>query len=448
MERYRMSIFKAYDIRGIYGTELTEEIAYRFGRAFVSYLRCKVVAVGHDMRDSSPAIEKELIRGLTDQGASVVRIGMATTPMLYFAVAKFGHDAGINVTASHNPAQFNGFKLVAKDAVPISGDTGIYAMRDLVEKNEYAPAEKGTVSERADVQDLYIANALAAVEVSSLNKFSLVVDTANGMGGMVIPQFLAQVPCDFEHMFPELDGTFPNHEANPLKIETLRALQSEVVSKKADVGIAFDGDADRVGFVDENGQVVPSDLFTAIIAAELLKHAPGAKILYDLRSSKAVSEAIAAAGGIPIETRVGHSYIKAHMRKEKAAFAGEVSGHYYLQSNHYIESPFIVLLLLLKLMSETGKKLSELIAPLRKYYSTGELNFEVEDKVSAMKRVKEAFSDAQKVYELDGLSVVYPDWWLNVRPSNTENLLRLVVEANTLEKRDEMKEKVVGLIRG
>ncbi|MAG15835.1 phosphomannomutase/phosphoglucomutase [Candidatus Woesearchaeota archaeon] len=442
-----MSLFKAYDIRGVYGEDLTDEIAYKFGRAFVSFLKCKVVVVGRDMRDTSPKIEEKLIQGLTDQGADVVRIGMATTPMLYFATAKFGYDAGINVTASHNPAKYNGFKLVRKDAVPISGDTGIYEMRDLVNEGKFEDVEKkGNVTERAGVLDEYIKNALSSVDVSNLKKFKIVVDTANGMGGLVIPDLLGKVPCEFEHMFPELDGTFPNHEANPLKAETLRWLQAEVKNKNANLGVAFDGDADRIGFVDEKGEIVPMDLFTALIAMELLKHNKGAKILHDLRSSKAVSETITSNGGQAIETRVGHSFIKAHMREEKAAFAGEVSGHYYLQSNYYIESPYIVMLLLLKLMTETNKPLSELMKPLKKYFNTGEVNFEVKDKEAAMEKVKQAFPDAKRVYNLDGLSMIFDDWWLNLRPSNTESLLRLNLEANTAEKRDEMKEKIIGIL--
>ncbi len=442
-----MSILKAYDIRGIYGTELTDETAYRFGRAFAQLLKPKTVAVGHDMRDSSPVIEKELIRGLAGQGADVVRIGMATTPMLYFAVGKFKYDAGINVTASHNPGKYNGFKLVRADAVPISGETGIYELGDMVAANKFEkPTRTGKVSERSDVLEAYIKSDLSFVDVSKLKKFRIAVDTGNGMAGLVIPKLLAKIPCFYTSLFPDLDGTFPNHEANPLKTETLRWLQAEVKKQKADVGVAFDGDSDRVGFVDEKGEVVPADLFIALIAKELLLHHPGSKILYDLRSSKAVAEFVKEAGGIPIETRVGHSYIKAHMRKEKAVFAGELSAHYYFKDNYYIESPFIVLLLLLKLITETGKAFSELIAPLKRYHASGEINFEVKDKDKATATVKAAFPDAKRVYNLDGMSIEYADWWLNLRPSNTEPLLRLNMEANTQKKLDEIKKKVIGIL--
>ena len=441
-----MSIFKAYDIRGIYGKELTEQTAYKLGRAFVSFLKCKSVAVGRDMRESSPIIETELIRGLTDQGADVTKIGMATTPMLYFAVGKFGYDAGINVTASHNPGQYNGFKLTKANAVPMSGETGIYDIRNLVEKGEFEnPAEKGKIEERSDVLEAYVSNATRFVDVTKLKSYKIVVDTGNGMAGIVIPELKKKLPCELVNLFPELDGNFPNHEANPLKTETLNFLRDEVKRQNADIGVAFDGDSDRIGFVDEKGNVVPADLFIALIAKELLLQKPNSKILHDLRSSKAVPEAIKDAGGLPIETRVGHSYIKEHMRKEKAIFAGELSAHYYLQDNYYIESPYIVMLLLLKLMTKTGKKASELIKPLAKYHSSGEINFEVNDKKSAMNEVRAAFRP-DKVYELDGLSIECENWRLNLRPSNTEPLLRLNLEADTEEKLEEVKKKVIEIL--
>lgn len=442
-----MSLFKAYDIRGVYGEDLTEDLAYKFGRAFVTFLNCKTVAVGHDMRDHSLAIEQALINGITDQGADVVKIGIATTPMLYYAVAKHGYESGINVTASHNPAKYNGFKLVNAGAVPISGDNGIYDMRDLVEKNEFEDAPKGRVSEKEGILQEYLENALNFTDVSKLKKYKIIADTGNGMAGLIIPDLLKRIPCEFTHMYPELDGSFPNHEANPLKHETLKDLQAEVKKQNADVGVAFDGDSDRIGFVDERGEIVESDLFTALIAIEMLKHQPGSKVLFDLRSSLAVPEAIKASGGIPIESRVGHSFIKASMRKESAIFAGEVSGHYYIKENYYIESPFIVLILLLKLMTETDKTLSELIKPLRKYHGTGELNFKVDDKDAKIQKVREMFSDAKRIYELDGLSITYDEWWLNLRPSNTEPLLRLTIEAKTAEKRDEIKDKVLKILK-
>ena len=442
-----MSIFKAYDVRGIYGQDLTDEIAYRFGRAFVTFLGCNRVVVGRDMRESSPKIEESLVKGLTDQGANVIKIGLATTPMLYFATAKIGYEAGINVTASHNPAEYNGFKLVGKEAVPIGGQTGIYEIAKLVKKNSFTdPKKKGRVSRKGSIIGDYVSNAFSHVDVSGIKKFKIVADTANGMAGLVIPEFLKRTGCEYEHMFPELDGSFPNHEANPLKKETLRWLRAEVKNGKADLGVAFDGDADRIIFVDEKANVIPGDLFTGLISSQILKSGEGRKILYDLRSSRAVPEMIYENDGRPIETKVGHSLIKAHMRREGAVFAGEVSGHYYFRNNYYIESPFVVFLLLLKLMSESGKPLSELVKPLRKYFNTGEINFDVKDKIAAIKRVRLAFPEPKRVYALDGLTIVYEDWWLNVRPSNTEPLLRLNLEARTKEKMEEIKEKVSGLI--
>ena len=442
-----MSIFKAYDIRGIYGQDLTDEIAYRIGRAFATFFKCKNVAVGRDMRNSSSAVEENLIKGLTDQGVNVVKIGLSTTPMLYFATAKFGYDAGINVTASHNPAEYNGFKLVRRDAVPISGDTGIYKMQELVQENNFTePGLKGNVLERENILNEYINNAINFTDIKNLKNFKIVADTGNGMAGIVIPELLKKIPCTFKHLFPELDGSFPNHEANPLKHETLKQLQEKIIEQKADLGIALDGDADRVGFVDELGNIIPHDLVTALIASELLLHNKEAKILYDLRSSKIVPETINQKGGIAIETRVGHSFIKEHMRKEKALFAGEVSGHYYLRDNFCIESPFIILLLLLKLMTETDKSLSELIKPLKKYHNTGELNFDVANKEEAIVKVKKEFSDAEKIYELDGLTLIFEDFWFNLRKSNTESLLRLNLEATDEEKMRQVKDRIVGII--
>ena len=442
-----MSIFKAYDVRGIYGKELTDEIAYKFGRAFATFFDCKKVVVGRDMRKSSEAIEKNLIKGLTEQGVNVIKIGLSTTPMLYFATAKFGYDAGINVTASHNPAEYNGFKLVYKDAVPISKDNGIYEIRELVREDKFTkPESKGTVSEKEGVLNAYVKNALNFSDFGKIKNFKIVADTGNGMGGIVIPDLMKKIPCTFEHLFPEPDGSFPNHEANPLKHETLKSLQEKVTEQKADLGIALDGDADRVGFVDEKGEIIPHDLVTALIASELLLHEKGAKITYDLRSSRAVAETIEKKGGIAIETRVGHSFIKERMRKENALFGGEVSGHYYLRDNFYVESPFIIMLLLLKLMTETGKSLSELIKPLKKYHATGEINFDVTDRKRAMAEIKKEFPDAEKTYELDGLSVVFADYWFNVRSSNTEPLLRLNLEATTEEKMHEVREKITEII--
>ena len=441
-----MSIFKAYDIRGIYGEELTEELSYRIGRSFASMLKCKKVVVGRDMRESSPSIEKALVRGLTDQGANVIKIGLASTPMLYFAVEKLKCDAGINVTASHNPGKYNGFKLTREHAMPISGETGIYKLEKLTKKQLKKPSKKGKVISRKILGD-YVKNVFRFVNPKTLNEFKTITDTGNGMAGIIVPKLFKKIPGKAEHLFLKLDGNFPNHEANPLKKQTLRQLQKKVRQKKADIGIAFDGDSDRIGFVDEKGKIVSSDAIISLISAKVLSKKPKSKILYDLRSSKIVPEKIKENRGIPIKTRVGHSYIKNHMRKEKALFAGELSAHYYLKENNYVESPYEVFLMILKIMTETGKTLSQLASPLKKYHKTDELNFKIKNKEKAMKAVKRKFSKAKKTYELDGLSIEYENWWLNLRPSNTEPLLRLNMEADDYQTLKKIKKQVIQILK-
>ena len=441
-----MSIFKAYDIRGVYGKELTEETSYKIGRSFASMLKCRKVAVGRDMRKSSPSIEKALLKGITDQGADVVRIGLASTPMLYFAVEKLKCDAGINITASHNPGKYNGFKLTKKHAMPISGETGIYKLEKLTKKEIKKPLKKGRTSSKKVLDD-YVKNAFKFVNPKTLKSFKVITDTGNGMAGIIVPKLFKKIPGKAEHLFLELDGNFPNHEANPLKKSTMSQLKKKVKEKKADIGIAFDGDSDRIGFVDEKGKIVPSDAIISLISEKILSKKPGSKILYDLRSSKIVPEKIKENGGIPIKTRVGHSYIKKHMRKEKAVFAGELSAHYYLKENNYIESPYIVFLLILKIMTETGKTLSQLTAPLKKYHKTDEINFKIKNKEKAMKAVKTKFSKPKKTYSMDGLSIEYKNWWLNLRPSNTEPLLRLNMEADDYKTLKKIKEQVVKILK-
>ncbi|RMF06957.1 phosphomannomutase/phosphoglucomutase [Candidatus Woesearchaeota archaeon] len=441
------SIFKAYDIRGIYGEEIDEEGAYLIGRAFAQFLKPKRVAVGHDMRTSSPALHKALIRGLTDQGADVINIGLSTTPMMYFAVAKFGYDAGINITASHNPGQYNGMKMVKREAVPLSGETGIQEIKELVAKGEFEEPERKGTEEQKEILPHYVENILSSVDTDKIRKFKIVVDTGNGMGGLVVPELFKKLPCELIPMYLELDGNFPNHVPNPLEEETLTDIKKRVAEEKADLGIALDGDADRIFFIDENGKPCRADLLGARIAEIILKKHPGSPILYDLRSSRKVREVVEEAGGKAIQCRVGHSFIKAQMREEKASFALELSAHYYMADNYYIESPFILTLLLLKRLSEEGKTLSELIKPLETYYASGEINSKVQDKDAVMEKLEKEFSDAKRIFKLDGLSVEYDDWWFNVRPSNTEPLLRLNLEAETKEKMEEMKERVLRIIR-
>ncbi|PIN74908.1 phosphomannomutase/phosphoglucomutase, partial [Candidatus Woesearchaeota archaeon CG10_big_fil_rev_8_21_14_0_10_47_5] len=406
-------IFKAYDIRGIYPSDLNEETAYRIGRAFVSFLNCKNVVVGRDMRNSSDALFKSLARGITDQGADVIDIGLSSTPMFYYASGRLEAEGGIIITASHNPSQYNGFKLCRDGTVPVSGATGLKDVKALFMKCRFGnPEKRGSVIKNEEIKDEYVRH------VRSFSKqhgnLKVVVDCANAMGvyEMRPLQGLARIIP----MFDKLDGSFPNHEANPLKFETVRALQNKVVEEKADLGIAFDGDADRVGFIDEKGCIVPMDLTGALIAEEILKKEKGT-ILYDLRCSRAVKETIVANGGTPIETRVGHTFIKQAMRERNALFVGEFSGHYYFRDNYYTESSSLAAVYLLNIMVKYNKKISELIKPLRKYYQSGEVNSGVEDKEAVIKKLAEVYCDGGISY-LDGIKVVFGKWWFNVRPSN------------------------------
>lgn len=436
-----MSIFKAYDIRGIYPNELNEELAYKIGRAFVDFLSCKKVVVGYDIRESSPKIVDSIIKGITDQGADVIDIGLCTTPMCYYANGKLKSDASIMITASHNPGEYNGFKLCREDAIPISGDTGIKAIEKLVLENKFKKvSKKGKITKDNKINESYIKHIQSYAKINK--KFKVVIDCANSMGVFemnVLKPYLEIIP-----LFTELDSSFPNHEANPLKIETLKDLQKEVKKKKADLGISFDGDADRVGFVDENGEIIPMDLVTALIAEDILS-TKKCTILYDLRSSKVVQETIQKNKGIGVECRVGHAFIKKQMREEKAFFAGELSGHYYFKDNYTAESSSLAAIYLLNLMSKTGKKPSELIKPLKKYYQSGEINSKVKDVKKILTLIEKKYSTG-KISSLDGLKISFNTWWFSIRSSNTEPLLRLNVEADTNKLMEEKRDELLKLI--
>ncbi len=442
-------VFKAYDIRGIYPNELNEEMAFKIGQAFVQFLNCKNVVVGRDMRLSSPSLFDSLVKGITFQGANVIYIGLSTTPMMYFAVAKHRFESGINITASHNPKEFNGFKLVREKAIPLNWDTGIQDIRKLIEENKVLQGNtKGKIIKKQNLVQEYVEHALNLIG-SDLNfsSFIVVVDTANAMAGIVAPQFFSKLKCKLIPLYFDLNGEFPNHEANPLKEETLQDLKQKVLSEKANLGIAFDGDADRVVFLDEKGNVLQGDLITALISEYLLKKFPGEKIMYDLRSSWIVKETIEANGGKPIIYRVGHAFIKQKMREENALFAGELSSHFYLRSDFFVESPFVVVGFVLSLMKHENKKLSELIAPLQKYFQSGEINSTVKDKDVVLKKLGKNYSNAKKIFYLDGLSIEFNDWWFNVRPSNTEPALRLNLEAKTKQLMEQKVQEVLNLIR-
>lgn len=438
-------IFKAYDIRGIVPDALNEEIAYKIGRAFVTHVGCSSVTIGHDMRVSSGPISQALIDGITEQGADVVFIGLASTPMLYFAAKDA--EAGIIVTASHNPGEYNGFKLVGKKLTPIAQGSGIEEIEALVTEGVFQdPDTKGTVIKQ-DVMAEFTAHNLRFL-ADHKKKFKVVIDFGNGIGGFSYKDTFSQIDAvEYIPMYDEPDGSFPHHEANPLNTNTLVDLQKRVVAEGADFGVAVDGDADRCAFIDEHGAIISADMITALVAVELLKESPNATFLYDLRSSKIVAELIEENGGTAVMTRVGHSFIKQQMKKEDALFAGELSGHFYYKDSYFAESSIITVLKIMALLEQEGKSLSALIAPLKKYYSTGEINFRVEDKKAAMKAIESHFKDSAKdVFWLDGVSVLFDDWWCNVRASNTEPVLRLNLEADTQELRDQKKQEVINII--
>ena len=441
-------IFKAYDIRGIYPSDINGEVAKNIGRALIRYTGAKKVAVGFDMRNSSPEMEAGLIEGIISQGADVVKIGLSTTPMVYFASWKLPVDGAVMITASHNPSEWNGMKFCKKDAVPIGEGSGMEEIKKLAMKGEFLDSEtKGKVEEDYDFRYEYL-KYIAGFFEKGKGKKKVVIDFANGMG-ILDKEVYENFPKDLEviYLYDTLDGAFPNHEANPLKLETLRKLQSEVKEKKADLGIAYDGDADRIGFIDENGEVVPMDYVIALLAKEVLQKTPGGLILMDLRSSNAVREVIEEAGGKVHNWRVGHSLIKSQMRAEGAVFAGELSGHYFFSENSKAEMATLAAMTLLNRMNETGKKMSELATELKRYFHSGEINSDVEDKKGVMEKLKEKYKDG-KLSELDGVRIDFPEWWFNVRPSNTEPKLRLNLEAKTKELMEEKKSELLEIIRG
>ncbi|MBR2426376.1 MAG: phosphomannomutase/phosphoglucomutase [Lentisphaeria bacterium] len=437
-------IFKAYDIRGIYPEQLNPEIAERIGRAFVVHTGAKKVVIGRDMRPHSVPLFEALAKGIMAQGADVIDLGLCSTPMSYHANGVLGADGSIMITASHNTAEWNGFKLCRKNAVPISGATGIADIEALVAANNWTDAEKPGTLSTYDIAPAYGSFLRSHAKMD--RKLKVVVDYANAMGSAEI----AGIEDLFEiiPMYKELDGTFPNHEANPLHTETLDALRAKVKESGADFGAGFDGDADRCGFVDDRGDIIPMDMFTALIAQDILSTEKGATILYDLRSSRAVRESIAEHGGRPVMSRVGHAFIKAQMREENAVFAGELSGHYYFKENFVAESQGLAMIKLANLICKQNQKVSTMVDPLRqKYVQSGEINSKVADVPAILNAIKAKYADGH-MFELDGISVEYPDWWFNVRASNTEPLLRLIVEADTRELMEEKRDALLALIRG
>ncbi|MBN1808284.1 MAG: phosphomannomutase/phosphoglucomutase [Planctomycetes bacterium] len=420
-------IFKAYDIRGIVPEQLSMDMAENIGRAVPPVLNASTVLVSRDMRVSGPDVMRALVKGITESGADVLDAGECTTPMNYFGIGHFGADAGVMVTASHNPSEYNGFKISREEAKPVNYETGLAAIERLA-TGDLPPAARvpGRVT-GVDLVEPYMAH-LKRLSEGVKGGMKVVVDSGNGETGRFVPRICGMLGLELTGLYLEPDGNFPNHEPNPLKAVNLRDLQAKVIETGADLGIAYDGDGDRIAFVDENGAIASSDLVGALMARRILDDNKGAAIIYDLRSSRVVPEVITAAGGKPLESRVGHSFIKALMREHESPFAAELSGHYYFRENFYTDCGDLALLLLLRIIAETGQPLSELMAPLARYSSSGEINFKVDDKDSRMATIRDAFADAT-VYELDGISVKYDNWWFNVRPSNTEPLLRLNLEA-------------------
>lgn len=436
-------IFKAYDIRGRYPDELDEATAQRIGNAFVGLLAAERVVVGRDMRLSSEALARAFTRGAVEAGAEVTDIGMVSTPLLNYAVAAGGFDGGAMVTASHLPGDMNGLKLDRENAIPLSGDRDLPLLEARV--GEEPVARAGGSCRRVDMLGDYIGKVAGFVR--NPRPLTIVVDAGNGMVGPEVPGLFEQVPAwRLVPMYLDPDGRFPHHHANPLDPDTTRELQSRVVAENADFGVAFDGDGDRCGFVDERGERVREDLVTGLIAQFLLKEQPGAAILYDLRSSRAVVEAIERAGGRGVRSRVGHAFIKALMREEDALFAGELSGHYYYREMNFTDNGLLTMVLVANLIAASGRPLSELVKPLDRYPSTGEINLAVRDPAAVLAVLEALYRDAD-LDHLDGLTVGYPDWWFNIRRSHTEPVVRLNLEAESKSLMDEKVQEVLAAIR-
>ena len=442
-------VFKAYDVRGIYPAEIDEDGARAIGRAFVEEFGPKRIAVGHDMRVSSPGMAAAAIAGAAEAGADVLELGLVGTEMVYFAVGDLGLDGGIAVTASHNPKDYTGLKIVREGALPVGGESGLLEIRDRAMTGD-SPANgpKGTV-EPYDLWPGYVERVLSFVNPKAIEPLKIVIDAANGMGGVMMPPVLEHLPqLEVVRCFFEPDGTFPNHLPNPLLPENREFIVAKTLDEGADFGAAFDGDADRCFFVDDSGEFVPGDFVTALFAESVLAKEPGAKIIYDVRASWAVPQTIERAGGVPLINRVGHAFIKQRMREEHAAFGGEVSGHYYFRDFSQADSGVVPFLLMLELVSKRGS-LSEVLRPFReRFFITGELNTPVEDVDAKLRELEERFGAEGRVSHLDGLSVEADDWHFNVRPSNTEPLLRLNLEALDAELMERKRDEVLAVIRG
>jgi phosphomannomutase len=444
------SVFKAYDVRGLYPAELDEEGARAIGRAYVEQFSPTRIAVGRDMRLSSPTMAAALIEGAAGAGAEVLDIGLVGTEMVYFAVGELGLDGGVMVTASHNPKDYTGMKIVRAGALPVGGDSGLLDVRDRALASEPSGTDpQGSVpAEAYDIWPAFVERVLSFIDPAELRPLKVVIDAANGMAGAMLPPVLAHLPIEAVECYFEPDGSFPNHEPNPLLPENREFIVRKTLEEGADLGVAFDGDADRCFFVDDTGEFVPGDFATALFAQGVLEKEPGATVIYDVRASWAVPETIERAGGTAVVNRVGHAFIKERMREVGAAFAGEVSGHYYFREFSQADTGVVPFLIMLERISKGGSKLSELLRPFReRYFITGELNTPVADVPAKLAELEQRFGPEGTVSHLDGLSVEAADWHFNVRPSNTEPLLRLNLEARSEELMERTRDEVLAAIR-
>ena len=446
------NIFKAYDIRGLVGSELTKQFAFSTGVAFAKFLELQrepaTVVIGEDMRPSSPELAEAFAAGVTSQGLDVIRIGLASTDMLYFAAGKLNLP-GAMFTASHNPAEYNGIKLCLSGARPIGKESGLLIIEKFVREGVPVSMRPIGIESKRDMLDEYVDHLLSLVDLSQIRKLNVVIDAGNGMAGHTAPAVFKRINADVTEMFYELDGSFPNHEANPIDEANLKDLKKMVKKKGADIGLAFDGDADRCFLVDENGDAVNPSLLTALIADRELAKLPGSPIIYNLISSRAVKEIIEERGGKPLRSRVGHSYIKAMMADSGAIFGGEHSGHFYFSEFWRADSGMLAALHAIAALGSSKVKLSELLKPYSRYVASGEINSKVADGAAKIEELKAIYGNKAEVVidELDGLSVDGDTWWFNVRASNTEPLLRLNVEAKTQAQMSKLRDEVLGIIR-
>ena len=437
-----MSVFKAYDIRGLHGSEIDTDLAHKIGLAYAAEVKPQRVLVGHDMRPVAPRMRDALVAGLRAAGVDVVDCGLCSTPMHSFGVGHGDFDGGIMVTASHNPAEYIGFKLCRKQAVPLSGEQGIGAMEARIRRGDLPEAGYEGTLRSGDFTEAYVDMVIG--EANFGRKLKIVADAGNGMGGFEFSLVAPRLDLELVPLYFTPDGTFPNHEANPLNVATLEELRARVLQEKADFGVAFDGDADRAAFIDEKGDVVTNDLATALMAIDILEREKG-PVVYDVRCSRVVDEEIREHGGMPIKSRVGHSFMKAAMRERRCVFGGEYSGHYYFRRNFNTESASLAVVAMGNIVSRAETGLAGLLKPLRRYRQTGEINFRVRDKEAKMRELEEAFPDAD-IDRLDGVTISYPGWWCNVRPSNTEPYLRLNLEACDPEDFKKARQKVFAIL--